>query len=173
MCLGAKRLQFIALRPDRLDMVGYVAGLGAHPVHRGCRKADIQRVRRNDLVIESGARNHRKDIRVPLEVGFIGAKPVNIGNQGVEIVTRLVRIDHGDRCPGGACDDRIDHPGDHRQRGAGVGGAHVGNRESRFDRVQLQLLDSVQHHRRGRIDDVLGADSGQRVESAAAHGNTF
>ena len=44
--------------------------------------------------------NQGKYIRVPVYISLVGTQPVDIGYQGVEVVSRLVGIDDVDGCVG-------------------------------------------------------------------------
>ena len=94
---------------------------------------------------------------------------MDVGNQGIEVVARLVGIDQGDLARRPAPAHRLDHALDEVAGGAAIGGPHIGEDEGlagighRGDRIEDQ--------RRGPVDDMLGAQGGERVVAAALHGN--
>ena len=126
MRLRTKPFQFLACGADRLHVVRDIADFLAHPVHRGGGKPDIERARRNNLLVKTRTRNQRKYVIESFQVGVERAKAINVCNQRVEIVARLVGVDDRHWRPRAAFAHRPDRTRNHRQRGAGIGGTHVG-----------------------------------------------
>jgi len=94
---------------------------------------------------------------------------VDRANQGVEIVARLVGIDQRDLAARPAPAHRLDHALDETAGGAAIGGPHIGEDERRA-RIR-HGGDRVEDQRRGAVDDMLGAQGGERVVAAALHGD--
>jgi len=90
-------------------------------------------------------------------------------DQGIEIVARLVGIDQGDLPPRPAPAHRLHHAFDEVAGGAAIGGPHIGEDEGPA-RIGHRG-DGIENQRRGPVDDMLGAQGGERVIAAALHGD--